>query len=166
MDENHSESVGMAQADSPTDRHLPEPSGEPHEELRSLAERIATLKRRRDELREIAELEDEVRTMEHLLNPSEQAARTPTITPPRLEGYNERPARRRRVDSDSLLIAGRGPKIKKIPIFEGKGTREYHDFESRLRIAFRLDPAAFVLEDQKIAYTLQYLQPTFRQLWI
>jgi hypothetical protein len=166
MDENHSEPGGMAQVDSPTDRHLPQPSEGPHEELRSLAERIATLKRRRDELREIAELEDEVRTMEHLLNPSEQVAHTPTIATPSLEGFDERPARRRRVDSDSLPIAGRGPKIEKIPIFEGKGMREYYDFESRLRIAFRLDPAAFVLEDQKIAYTLQYLQPTFRQLWI
>jgi hypothetical protein len=154
-----------AQAESPTDRYLPEPP-EPHEELRSFAERIATLKRRRDELQELAGLEDEVRTMEHLLNPSEQAARTPTTTTPSLVGSDKRPARRRRVSSNSLPIAGRGPKIEKIPVFEGKGIREYYDFESRLRIAFRLDPAAFILEDQKIAYTLQYLQSTFRQLWI
>jgi hypothetical protein len=139
---------------------------QPYPELLSFADRIAQLKRRRDELQELTELEDEVRAMEHLLNSGGQASHTPTPSTPSLDGSNERPAQRRRLDSDSLPIAGRGPKIEKIPTFEGKGIREYYDFESRLRIAFRLDPAAFILEDQKIAYTLQYLQPTFRQLWI
>jgi len=98
---------------SSTDRHLPEPSEEPHEELRSLAERKATLNRRRDDLREIAELEDEGRIMEHLLSTSEQASRTPTTTTLSPEGLDERPAQRQRVDSGSFPIARRCPQVVK-----------------------------------------------------
>lgn len=65
-----------------------------------------------------------------------------------------------------MALPSRGPKIEKIPTFEGKGVREYQDFKTRLEIAFRLDPNAFIVEDQKIAYTLQYLQVTLRQLWL
>jgi hypothetical protein len=140
---------------------------QPHPELIGFADRIAQLKRRRDELQEFTKLQDEVRRMENLLYPPERSTpSTPALSTSSLEIPTERPARRQRLDSGFMPIAGRGPKIKKIPIFKGKGIREYYDFESQLRIAFRLDPAAFILEDQKIAYTLQYLQPTFRQLWI
>jgi hypothetical protein len=148
----------------------PLPAPHRHQELLSFADRIAQLKRRRDELQELAELrrlEDEVRTMEREIDPGESTAtRTPTPILLSSEEPHERPARRQRLNNDAPPTLGRGPKIEKIPTFEGKGIREYYDFEARLRIAFRLDPAAFVLEDQKIAYTLQYLQPTLRQLWI
>jgi hypothetical protein len=148
----------------------PSPPPQQHPELLSFADRIAQLKRRRDELHELAELrrlEDEVRTMEREIDPGgSTATRTSTPILPSSEEPYERPARRQRLNDDTLPIIGRGPKIEKIPTFEGKGIREYYDFDARLRIAFRLDPAAFVLEDQKIAYTLQYLQPTLRQLWI
>jgi hypothetical protein len=75
------------------------------------------------------------------------ATRTSTPILPSSEEPYERPARRQRLNDDTLPIMGRGPKIEKIPTFEGKGIREYYDFDARLRIAFRLDPAAFVLED-------------------
>jgi hypothetical protein len=148
----------------------PSPVPQRHQELLSFADRIAQLKRRRDELQELAELrrlEDEVRTMEREIDLCRSTAtRTSTPILPSSEEPYKRPARRQRLNDDTLPIMGQGPKIEKIPTFKGKGIREYYDFNARLRIAFRLDPAAFVLEDQKIAYTLQYLQPTLRQLWI
>lgn len=141
-------------------------------------ERIAILKRRRKELTQIEEereLQLDIEQRERRLNeeiPLEPPLRavsegSPSVQSDNFEdGDEERPARRRRVDGEFAAIPGRGPKIEKIPMFEGKGIREYYDFESRLKIAFRLDPQAFTWEDQKIAFTLQYLQPTFRQLWI
>jgi hypothetical protein len=162
--------VDPSAVDTPSVVETPSPSPQQHQELFSFADRIAQLKRRRDELHELAELrrlEDEVRMLEHGADLGESTpSRTSTPILPSSEEPHERPARRQRLNDYTPPTMGRGPKIEKIPTFEGKGIREYYDFDARLRIAFRLDPAAFVLEDQKIAYTLQYLQPTFRQLWI
>lgn len=137
----------------------------------TLQDQIAQLRRRRQALQEKVELQKLQQEVEDL----ERATSTPlnrkrAATPnsndsPTIGNSSEPPAQRRRTDDDMYTIATRGPKIEKIPVFEGKGVREYHDFESRLGIAFRLDPSAFRLEDQKIAFTLQYLQPTLRQLW-
>lgn len=152
---------------------VPRGSIEPAEALRDFSEQIAQLKRRRRELlelQEMRELQDEVAAMEQRLegeNPIMGTPRSATATSVcTSQDPDEPPAQRRRLDSDTRLRVGRGPKIEKIPVFEGKGLREYYDFETRLQIAFRLDPAAFSLEDQKIAFTLQYLQVTLRQLWI
>ena len=158
--------------DSTDELHSDTQGRQPEERPRSLSEQITHLKRRRQELQELSELcqlQREVDSFEHQLADHEPQQRglTPEFetTLSNLDP-DERPARRRRYDDEPIAIAGRGPKIEKIPVFEGKGIREYYDFEARLQIAFRLDPAAFMLEDQKIAFTLQYLQPTFRQLWI
>ena len=40
---------------------------------------------------------------------------------PVLDDADERPAQRRRFDNGPPAAAGRGPKIEKIPVFEGKG---------------------------------------------
>jgi hypothetical protein len=52
------------------------------------------------------------------------------------EELHERPARRQRLNDYTPLTMGRGPKIEKILTFEGKGIREYYDFDARLCIAF------------------------------
>ncbi|KAF1936360.1 hypothetical protein EJ02DRAFT_470501 [Clathrospora elynae] len=145
----------------------------------STSSRITQLKRRRDELA----LAEEERALLHEIAEREQrlasgtpASATLQSTPSVLNALSENeavpilnerpPAQRRRLDVEQTVTPSRGPKIEKIPTFEGKGIREYHDFETRLQIAFRLDPMAFSYEDQKIAFTLQYLQPTYRQLWM
>jgi hypothetical protein len=148
----------------------------PHRELSSeptTEERIEQLKRQRDELilkEEEQALLQEIQRREYRLSGIRDSApslrsdvSSPAVPTP---DDDEPPAQRRRLDDARAATPGRGPKIEKIPMFEGKGVREYQDFESRLLIAFRLDPTAFALEDQKIAFTLQYLQRTFRQLWI
>jgi hypothetical protein len=152
---------------------VPQGSIEPEEALRDFSERITQLKRRRRELlelQEMRELQDEVATMERRLAGEDSVLGTPrSATATSVctsHDPDEPPAQRRRFDSDNTARIGRGPKIEKIPVFEGRGVREYYDFETRLQIAFRLDPAAFCIEDQKIAFTLQYLQVTLRQLWI
>lgn len=159
-------------ADSPDELGDDSQPVSPFEELRGFSDQITQLKRRREELRERAELQQlqqEVEDMERRLAGEDASLRgiSPSLDDEHTQNdLNERPAQRRRFDDDASTIVGRGPKIEPIPVFEGKGIREYYDFEARLQIAFRLDPSAFTLEDQKIAFTLQYLQPTFRQIWI
>lgn len=143
-----------------------------------IRERIAQLKRRRKELaqqeeernllREIEErqqrLADEPPTSPSPL-PSQVDSLPPFDLNSQIDNDEPPPARRQRLASGEAAPV-RGPKIEKIPMFEGKGIREYRDFETRLLIAFRLDPMAFLTEDQRIAFTLQYLIPTYRQLWL
>jgi hypothetical protein len=60
--------------------------------------------------------------MENLLYlPERSTPSTLALSTSSLEIPTERLARRRRLNSGFILIAGRGPKIEKIPIFEGKG---------------------------------------------
>jgi hypothetical protein len=43
---------------------------------------------------------------------------------------NEPPAQQQRLNSNSAPRIGRGPKIKKILVFKGKGIQEYYNFET------------------------------------
>jgi hypothetical protein len=139
--------------------------------LRSFKERIATLKQQQRELQELTELrtlENKVNAIEQRLTIEESLADTP---PPAsntsvysTDTNEEQPAQQQRFDDNTPATFSHRPKIKKIPVFKGKGIQEYYNFKAQLQIAFQLDPAAFTIKDQKIAFTLQYLQATFRQL--
>ena len=78
----------------------------------------------------------------------------------------EEPPKRQRTDDADSSSRRRGPKIESIPVFTGKDISEWQNFDASVRIAFRMDPAAFSWEDQKIAFTLQYLDTTHRHLWL
>jgi hypothetical protein len=144
----------------------------------SVAERVATLKRQRDELRLeeeeqelLADIRSRRRRLEEPAPPALSLTREqiPSIHP--LDSISQASldvSEGREQGGEPALLAShrRGLKPEKIPIYEGKGTREYQEFQSRLEIAFRLDPNAFTTEDQRIAFTLQYLVPTLRQLWL
>ena len=152
-----------------------EPEQLPQTQEESATARLKTLKRRRDELavlEEIRILEEEIEGREQRLriNPPEaRRAKEPSIAPTissRAATEDERVTPQWRPSGDAPTTARRGPKIEPIPIFRGQSIREYNDFETRLRIAFRLDPQAFTTEDQRIAFTLQSLEVTLRQLWL
>jgi hypothetical protein len=142
-----------------------------------IAERVATLKRQRDELQleeEEQALLAEIQSRRRRLNgptpaPSvtlEQAASIQPLDSISQVSLAAPELREPDVEPSIDALPHRGPKPEQIPIYEGRGTREYQEFQSRLEIAFRLDPKAFNTQDQRIAYTLQYLGTTMRQLWL
>ena len=60
----------------------------------------------------------------------------------------------------------RTPKMEKIDPYYGKNIREHREFQTALKLAFRLAPDAFLDDNTKIAFSLQYVKGDNRTLWL
>lgn len=137
-----------------------------HTAPRSLDERIAIAKARRDELRKGKELQlimEQVHHLEQLVMPFAD----PIIVDGVLNKEGASHAGRKRAASESHV----GPQAKSLMVpkdsekYLGKSIKEHRNFMRACETAFKLAPVTFPTEADKVSWATQHIADELRESW-
>jgi hypothetical protein len=141
-----------------------EPVEQEEDALAALQERIATVKKRRDELlalQQLRELEEEVARLEEYEQNAPPAGERDNVS--RAQDLATR--RQGAAEPTGSTYTKRTLKPKDPAEYRGKTIKEHREFVRSCEVAFRLLPQEFDTNRDKVIWSMQYMGGEPRELW-